>query len=160
MIDISKLKSPCHKCNSLFLDKNKEPCNSCKERIIYDALLNGVSKNEFDSWYLPLKAPLKKYRCNTKGCFRRVQKKGEKCVRCQRVNGKPIKRKLENKQDIIYLEKVMMAFVCYCEKRFDNLSIAAKEFGVNPTYIYTIKNFEVYPSKSMAFAMQLFMESE
>lgn len=158
MIDTSRLKSPCYKCPHLFSDKMKSPCSSCIDRVIYDAILCGISKEEFESWYETQCHSLQIYRCSVNGCYRRVSKEGLKCNRCDKTNGNFVKRRLESEEFILKLETLMKNFVDYCEEHYDNLTEAAKEFGVNPTYIYTIKNYEIYPSKSMAFAMQMFIQ--
>jgi hypothetical protein len=132
------------------------PCSSCKDHFVYDALLSGLSLQEFEQWYEKIKENTEVYRCAAKGCHRRVSKEGLVCSRCHRANGN--KKKLENKKYIIQSEKIMMDFVAFCEKQFPNLTTAAKEFGVNTTYIYTIKNFDIYPSKSMLFAMKSFIQ--
>jgi len=158
MIDTSRLKSPCYKCPHLFSDKMKLPCSSCKDRVIYDAILCGISREEFESWYKTEYLCLDVYRCSVKGCYRRVPKEGLKCSRCEKARKNFMDRRFESIENILKLEALMQNFVTYCEDHFDNLTSAAKEFGVNPTYIYTIKNYECYPSKSMVFAMQMFIQ--
>jgi hypothetical protein len=138
-----------------FQDKNLLPCSTCKDHFVYDAILSGLSQQEFEQWYEKIKKD-SIHRCIVKGCHRRVEKEGMKCVRCYKSNGN--KKRLESKKYINQSEKIMADFVLFCEKKYPNLSTAAKEFGVNTTYIYTIKNFEVYPSKSMLFAMKSFID--
>lgn len=158
-VDNSNLHSPCHDCPNKEHDKLKEPCDSCKFRVIYDALLCGISRTEVDGWFekpimaAQIEAPV--YRCSNKGCFRRVKRQSDICTRCQRVR---TTSKLETKREILQTEKTVIKFINFCTKTYPNLLTAAKHFGADLSYLYYIRSFDVYPSAAMLSAMRIFME--
>jgi len=157
-IDNSILKSPCRSCKDRYKDKLTGPCRTCRDRVAYDALLCGVTKEVFESWYEPLPdIDDKIHRCRINGCFRRTKKKGGLCFRCQKNN---MNKNLETEKEIKKIEKIMESFNQYCIDNFSSIEDAAKAFGSNKVYLYNIRNFEVYPSRSRASAMKNFVKGE
>lgn len=160
------LKCPCIGCVHEGDDKTNPPCTLCKDRYAYDAILCGVSKEEFESWFetvpkeLLAYPPLEEHRCISEECFRRVLKPTQLCVRCYKAlkKGNPGVQKFETKKEIIRKEKIMETFTEFCIMKYKDLRAAAKKFGVNKYYLYTIKSYNIYPSKPMISAMISFMK--
>lgn len=164
---MNKLQSPCKTCPSGMQDKKTNLCRNCKDRFAYDAILCGVSRDEFESWFAGIADELKfhtfpEHRCVSPSCFRRVKYQGVYCQRCLRFQEKKSKgkQKFEPYKDILRIENVIFEFLDYCTYTYKDFAEAASAFGVNKYYLYTIKNFDTYPSKSMLSAMVDFIKQE
>ncbi len=160
------IHSPCKTCLYIHADKTEPQCFKCKDRLIYDAVLSGVSKEEFDSWFecIPKELmhypPDEDYRCTNENCFRRVLKENQLCTRCHKflIKGKKGKQKLETKKEVVRKEKVMETFIEFCIMKYTDLVTAAKFFGTNKYYLYSVKSYDIYPSPSMLSAMSSFIK--
>jgi hypothetical protein len=148
-------------------DKKNNKCFICKDRFAYDAILCGIPQEEFESWFDGVSDELKftiqpEIRCCHPLCFRRVKIENTLCTRCRKCknNNSQGKQKFEPYTDIIYMEEIMYSFLDYCLLKYDDYGQAASFFGVNKYYLYSIRNFDIYPSKTRLSSMVDFIKQQ